>query len=77
MSVTSLDSIDTKNVRFIKIDVEGTELDVLDGARRTIARDRPLLLMELLAGAYADSTSSIEKICRTYGYDAAIVDGDE
>ena len=31
------------NVRLLKVDVEGAELDVLDGAHLTLARCRPLL----------------------------------
>jgi FkbM family methyltransferase len=36
------------NVALMKIDVEGGELEVLEGARRTLARWHPPLLMELL-----------------------------
>jgi FkbM family methyltransferase len=35
-------------IALIKIDVEGGELDVLRGARRTLERQRPPLLLELL-----------------------------
>ncbi|MFQ5958887.1 MAG: FkbM family methyltransferase [Alphaproteobacteria bacterium] len=35
------------DVGFIKIDVEGHEFAVLEGARETIARDRPTLLIEI------------------------------
>ena len=34
-------------VRVVKIDVEGAEPQVLDGARGLIARDRPILLLEI------------------------------
>src|SRR5215467_294465 len=37
--VRTLDSFGLADVRFIKIDVEGSEREVLDGARITIARD--------------------------------------
>jgi len=33
-------------VHFIKIDVEGMECDVLEGARETISRDRPVVYVE-------------------------------
>jgi hypothetical protein len=32
----------------MKIDVEGGELDVLNGFRRTVQRDRPLIVCEVL-----------------------------
>jgi FkbM family methyltransferase len=43
----TLDSYGLKNVGFIKIDVEGHEEKVLDGAMLTITRDRPNLLIEI------------------------------
>lgn len=39
-------------VDFIKIDVEGAELDVLAGAEKTLARWRPMLIMEFNSYAY-------------------------
>lgn len=42
-----LDSYGFENVGFIKIDVEGFETAVLDGAAATIARERPVLLVEI------------------------------
>ncbi len=43
----TLDSYDLRNVGFIKIDVEGFEQSVLQGAARTLERERPVLLMEM------------------------------
>jgi FkbM family methyltransferase len=43
----SLDDEGLDDVGFIKIDVEGHEFAVLEGARETIARDRPTLLIEI------------------------------
>jgi len=42
-----LDDADLGPVGFLKIDVEGHEMAVLDGARATIERDRPVLLIEM------------------------------
>ena len=43
----TLDSYGVENVAFIKIDVEGHELQVLEGATETIARSRPIMLLEI------------------------------
>jgi len=42
-----LDDLGLSDIGFLKIDVEGFEREVLDGARQTIARDHPTLLIEL------------------------------
>jgi FkbM family methyltransferase len=42
-----IDDLDAKDVRFIKIDVEGHELNVLRGAGETVDRERPRLLVEV------------------------------
>ena len=42
-----LDSLSLDPVGFIKIDVEGHELAVLRGARNLIARDKPVLIVEI------------------------------
>jgi hypothetical protein len=61
------------NVRFVKADVEGSERDVLYGARTTLARDRPTILLELLAGTHEDPITEAAAICEIFGYDAFIV----
>lgn len=42
-----IDDLDAKDVRFIKVDVEGHELNVLRGAEETVLRERPRLLVEV------------------------------
>ena len=43
----SLDDEEYENVGFIKIDVEGFELDVLEGAKQTIDKCRPTMMVEV------------------------------
>jgi FkbM family methyltransferase len=51
VELRTLDSFNLRRVSFLKIDVEGYENNVLEGARRTIARNsRPPILIEI-AGA--------------------------
>jgi FkbM family methyltransferase len=45
--VHTLDNYNFQNVSFIKIDVEGHELQVIEGAKETILRDKPVLLVEI------------------------------
>jgi FkbM family methyltransferase len=77
VEVRTLDSFGLNDVRFIKADVEGSEREVLDGARETIARDRPLLLLELLSGTHENPGAYTAAICDDFGYDAFIVQHSE
>jgi len=73
VDIRTLDEFAIADVRFIKVDVEGSEREVLDGARATITRDRPALLLELLSGTHADPGALTAEICATFGYDAFLV----
>jgi len=77
VEVRTLDEFRLRDVRFIKADVEGSEREVLNGARATIARDRPIILLELLAGTHQDPAAYTAAICESFGYDAFIAQGDE
>jgi len=52
-------------VDFIKIDVEGMELDVLEGAAAIIARDKPVIWIEVLR---ENQMSFVQNWCRSAGY---------
>jgi hypothetical protein len=45
--LSTLDAFGFSDIRFIKIDVEGHESRVIDGARKTLASSRPALLVEI------------------------------
>lgn len=47
VEVRTLDSFGLDNVSFVKIDVEGMEIDVLAGAAETLARNRPVVAIEV------------------------------
>ena len=47
VDVITIDSLDLKDVGFIKIDTEGTEFDVVEGGRKTIERDLPICMIEV------------------------------
>ncbi len=73
VEVRTVDSFDLENVRFIKADVEGSEREVLDGARQTITRNRPAILLELLSGTHEDPGAYTASICKDFGYEAFVV----
>jgi FkbM family methyltransferase len=77
VEVRRLDEFGLADVRFIKADVEGSEREVLDGARATIARDRPVILLELLSGTHDNPAAHTAAICESFGYEAFIVQGGE
>jgi FkbM family methyltransferase len=47
VATTTIDELAIDDVTIIKLDVEGGELDALHGARATLRRHRPVLLVEL------------------------------
>ena len=51
-------------VDFIKLDVDGFELDVLEGARETLGRERPDIVMELAPYAHENRKGSFEKMLK-------------
>lgn len=65
-----LDDLGLADIGFIKIDVEGHEREVLEGAAETISRDRPTLLIEIEeAHTGVPLMQSIDWV-RGLGYDA-------
>jgi FkbM family methyltransferase len=63
-----LDEVYSGNVGFIKIDVEGHEHSVLQGAQRTIERCRPRVLIEAEERHAPGSVRRIQAFFRRFGY---------
>src|SRR5882762_560579 len=57
---------------FIKIDVEGAELAVLEGARRTLAEVRPILLVEIHDWG-TDESEKVLQVLSELQYDSYVV----
>jgi FkbM family methyltransferase len=74
VSVHKLDSLNLKNVGVIKIDTEGYETPILRGAKETIAKFKPRLVIEVhrstgkAASSYTEELKRIETILDGMGY---------
>lgn len=66
VDVETLDSQELENVKFIKIDVEGFEAEVLRGGFETIKRDKPIMYIE---DDRDDKRASLYKILGELGYE--------
>lgn len=62
IEILPLDDIIKDKVDFIKIDVEGMEIEVLKGSLNRISVDKPVLFIE------SDKISEVLKILEPYGY---------
>ena len=78
VSLTSLDAEGEvqalPSIDFVKIDVEGGELDVLKGAARTISRHQPLIYCEVYerwAASFGYTPTDLFDFVRTLGYEDA------
>lgn len=70
-----LDTFELFDLMFIKIDVEGAELDVLRGAEETLRRCRPVLLVEVEQRHHREPIAEVFREILAFGYAAAFLDG--
>ena len=61
----TIDSLDLSRIDFIKIDIEGMELEALDGARETIARHQPVMAIEHIK----TDLNQLVQFLTDFGYD--------
>jgi len=67
---------DDRPIQLMKIDVEGAEMKVLRGAARTIARCRPVIILELTDSflrELGDSAEALRDLLREWGYGLHVV----
>ena len=61
----TLDSLNLENVSLIKIDVENFEYEVLLGAEKTIRKNKPYLIIEIMGNVYHPLPNRNELVNRT------------
>jgi len=72
--VRSLDSLNIPNIGIIKIDTEGYETPILRGAKETIEKNKPRLIIEVhrasgkAAETFPEELQRIRAILKDYGY---------
>ena len=71
--IRTLDSYNFTDVDFIKIDVEGHELDVLRGAKTTISREKPTMVIEIEQRHLAYDMDIVFDTILGFGYEAFIL----
>lgn len=74
IQLKTLDSFGFSDVSFIKIDVEGAELNVLKGAAKTILMNKPVLWIEI---NHTVSYIKVKEYLAGLGYSAIIQLGDQ
>jgi len=67
VNTVTIDSLQLPRVDFIKIDVEGHELEVLRGSRETLEKYHPILMVEIT------SPRAVDFLCREMCYEQPII----
>jgi FkbM family methyltransferase len=76
VSLFRMDDIVQEPVGFVKIDVEGHEREVLEGALRIIGSDKPVFLIEIEERHRSGSVADIASFMESRGYRSHFVDGE-
>jgi FkbM family methyltransferase len=68
VTLMRLDDIVSEPIGFVKIDVEGHELEVLEGAKDAITTNKPALLIEVEERHRTGSCDAVAALLLSYGY---------
>lgn len=69
-----LDSMLIEKVNFMKIDVEGSEWELIKGAFGTIARDRPVIILETFKTK--KNEKNLKEFCMNFSYAAVEINSE-
>ncbi len=80
MTVSTLDAeVGERRPRVVKIDVEGAELEVMEGGRRLLAEAKPVVIFEHVAAAaalYGSAPGAVWDLLADLGYETFPVTGE-
>jgi FkbM family methyltransferase len=69
VAVTTIDALGLNDLQHVKVDAEGFEYEVLQGARATLARCRPVLTLEVEERHRLGSTWAVPAFLDALGYE--------
>ncbi|HLF17734.1 MAG TPA: FkbM family methyltransferase [Candidatus Omnitrophota bacterium] len=68
-----LDDLEHEPVGFLKIDVEGHEMEIIQGAKQLIQRDRPVMLVELVQAFHERPLLDVVREVEGLGYRSQVL----
>ena len=71
----TLDDHAFANVKFIRIDVGGHEIEVLKGAIKTITAEKPVMIIEIEQRHLDFPMDNVFELLKSYGYEAFFLSG--
>ena len=69
-----LDSLELKKIHFMKIDVEGSEFELLEGAKNTIIKYKPIIVIEVFKTK--KNKEKLELFCKNYAYNSEAINSE-